>query len=205
MTRVCPAFRNGLVWAVLALSGIGGIGLEAQTLSGTALVAALQHGGYVMVMRHASSPAVLPDARTANPDNVSRERQLDDMGKAAADAMGRALKTLKIPVGEVMASPAYRTRETVRRLGVSSPRLLQEIGDNAPGMQPVTAAQTAWLRDRVRRLPSGTNALIVTHSPNISGAFPEFGTLAEGEALVFGRNGQVVARLPIGEWPRLAP
>lgn len=50
----------------------------AQTLSGQALVAALREGGYVIVMRHASSPREEPDERTANADNVNRERQLDD-------------------------------------------------------------------------------------------------------------------------------
>lgn len=50
---------------------------QAQTLTGGALVKALERGGYMIVMRHANSPRVAPDAPTANPDNVNRERQLD--------------------------------------------------------------------------------------------------------------------------------
>jgi hypothetical protein len=63
----------------------------AQTLSGPALVTALQRGGYVLVMRHASSPSAPPDEKTANADNVGRERQLDANGRATATAMGQAL------------------------------------------------------------------------------------------------------------------
>ena len=40
---------------------------SAQTLSGEALVKALRQGGYVIVMRHASSPREAPDKQTANP------------------------------------------------------------------------------------------------------------------------------------------
>ena len=60
----------------------------AQMLSGEALITALQGGGYVIVMRHASSPRQAPDVETANPDNVNRERQLDEPGRRDAIAMG---------------------------------------------------------------------------------------------------------------------
>jgi hypothetical protein len=57
---------------------------SAQTLSGAALVNALKQGGYVIVMRHASSPAVPPDKEHANADNTKLERQLDAAGRAGA-------------------------------------------------------------------------------------------------------------------------
>ncbi len=73
----------------------------AQTLSGEALVKALRQGGYVLVMRHASSPREAPARESANPDNVKVERQLDDTGRATATAMGQALRDLRIPIGTV--------------------------------------------------------------------------------------------------------
>src|SRR5438270_3919983 len=85
----------------LLLAGIA----HAQTLSGEALVKALRQGGYVILMRHASSPREAPDKQTANPDNVKPERQLDQEGRTTATAMGKALRDLKIPVGEVLSSP----------------------------------------------------------------------------------------------------
>ena len=43
---------------------------QAEPLSGTALVTALRQGGYVLLMRHASSPPTPPTAGTAEHDNT---------------------------------------------------------------------------------------------------------------------------------------
>ncbi len=72
-------------------------------------------------------------------------------------------------------------------------------------MQGGTEAQAAWLRKAVTQFPSGTNTLLITHLPNISGAFPQLEPApADGEALVFDSNG-VLARIKIEEWPRMRP
>jgi hypothetical protein len=82
---------------------------NAQSLQGEALIRALRQGGHVIVMRHASSPREAPDPKTSNPDNVNRERQLDETGRATATEMGKALHELKIPIGIVLTSPTYRS------------------------------------------------------------------------------------------------
>src|SRR3981189_2199503 len=87
---------------------------QAQTLSGEALVKALRQGGYVIVMRHTSSPRAVPDKQTANVDNVKPERQLDEEGRVTAITMGKALRDLQIPIGDVLSSPTYRALETVK-------------------------------------------------------------------------------------------
>jgi phosphohistidine phosphatase SixA len=181
---------------------------HAQTLSGTELVKALRHGGYVILMRHASSPREAPDKKTASPDNVSAERQLDEEGRITAEAFGKALRRLKIPIGDVLTSPTYRALETVRIAGLRNPRPEGELGDNGQSMSGGTEAQAAWLRKRVTQFPAGTNTLLVTHLPNITRAFPQLGeSPADGEALVFGPDGKggahVIARVKIDEWPRM--
>ena len=98
-------------------------------LSGTALVNALRRGGYVIVMRHASSPATPPDKEHANPDNLKLERQLDEAGRAGATAMGNALRGMKIPIGSVLTSPAYRALETVKFAGLRDSRPVEQLGD----------------------------------------------------------------------------
>lgn len=77
----------------------------AQMLAGARLVEALQRGGYVIVMRHASSPLEPPTKEAANPDNPGDERQLDARGMATATEMGKAIRALNIPIGEVCAAP----------------------------------------------------------------------------------------------------
>ncbi len=176
---------------------------HAQQLQGDALVKALRQGGYVIVMRHASSPREVPDKTAANPDNTKPERQLDPEGRASATAMGKALRDLKIPIGTVLTSPTYRALETIRYAQFGQPQAVPELGDNGQSMQGGTEAQAAWLRKRVTELPKGANTLIVTHMPNMSRAFPEStSNLADGEALIFGPSG-VVARVKIEEWTRL--
>ena len=182
---------------------------HAQALHGKALVNALQKGGYVILMRHASSPRELPDKKTADPDNTKPERQLDEGGRNTAVAMGNAFRELKIPVGKVLSSPTYRALETVRLAQFGVAQTFPELGDNGQSMQAAKADQAAWLRKQVAQFPKGTNTIIVTHLPNIEGAFPQLASgLADGEALIFGSDGKAGAvlagRVKIEEWPTMA-
>ena len=193
-----------MIRAFLPISLLLASSVHAQQLQGEPLVKALKQGGYVIVMRHASSPREVPDKSTANPDNVKPERQLDQEGRASATAMGKALRDLKIPVGTVFTSPTYRAQETLRYAQLARAQAVPELGDNGQSMQGGTQAQAEWLRKKVTEFPKGTNTLLVTHMPNMSRAFPEStANLADGEALVFGPAG-VVARIKIEEWPKLA-
>jgi phosphohistidine phosphatase SixA len=193
-----------LIAGIMLLAGVA----HAQTLHGEALVKALRQGGYVIVMRHASSPRDAPDPKTANADNVKRERQLDAEGRASATAMGQALQDLKIPIGEVLTSPTYRALESVRYAKLGDPKPVAELGDNGQSMQGGTQAQASWLQKRVTQFPAGTNTVLVTHFPNLTGAFPQMAAgVADGEALVFGPDGiggaALVARVKIEEWPAM--
>jgi phosphohistidine phosphatase SixA len=179
------SMRIRFVGLLLLLSA--GVSSQAQTLTPAQLLPALQKGGQVIVLRHASSPRAVPDKATANPDNTTPERQLDEGGRNTAIAMGRALRELKIPVGDVLSSPTYRALETIRLAQLPTPRTYTELGDGGQSMQAVGAAEGQWLRGQVALLPTGTNTVIVTHFPNINAAFPEHAKgLADGEALVFG-------------------
>ena len=183
----------------------------AAALAGKDLTAALQRGGYVILMRHASSPATPPDPAQADPDNLHHERQLDEVGRTSARAMGDALQRLRIPIGEVLSSPTYRALETARLAGLGPAQPDAQLGDAGHSMTAdPSGSRGAWLRGRVARAPkAGTNTLIITHAPNIREAFPSEGAdLADGEALIFrpdGRGGaSLVARVKIQDWPRLA-
>ena len=181
---------------------------QGQALSSQALVSALRQGGNVIVMRHASSPMMPPDKQTANPDNVKLERQLDAKGRADAIAMGGALRDLEIPIGEVLTSPTYRALETVRFALLANPHAYEELGDGGQSMQGVAEAHAAWLRDKVSQAPSvRMNTMIVTHMPNLARAFPAWGAVAEGEAMILrpdGKGGsELLGRIKIEDWLRL--
>jgi hypothetical protein len=196
------------------------IGLSALIASGTAyageptnatLVNSLQKGGYVLLMRHASSPAAAPDKRIADKDNTKRERQLDEIGRLSARDMGDTIKKLHIPVGEILSSPTYRALETVKLARLSTPQTFRELGDGGASMSPqAVAAWTSWLKAKVAARPRpGTNTIIVTQMPNIASAFPiEAKGMSNGEALVFLPDAKgavtLVAHIKIEEWPALA-
>src|SRR5215471_10654552 len=183
-------------------------GARGQTLSGVALVKALRTGGYVIVMRHTSSPQKPPDKQTTNPDNVNLERQLDQEGRTTAIAMGKALRDLKIPIGNVLTSPTYRALETVKYAQLGNPQTHAELGDNGQSMQGGTEAQALWLQKQVTEFPKSTNTIVVTHFPNMTRAFPKDAAgVADGEALIFGSDGKgganLVTRIKIEEGPQI--
>jgi phosphohistidine phosphatase SixA len=193
----------------LAMVGLAVHAVQAQELSGGALVAALRKGGYVIVMRHASSPRETPSKETAKPDNTTLERQLDEAGRATATAMGKALRDLKIPIGEVRTSPTFRALETVKYAELGTTQTHAELGDRGQSMQGVSDADGAWLREKAAQVPKTANTVIVTHQPNIARAFPQVTGLSDGEALIFQPDGKgastLTARVKIEEWPALKP
>ena len=169
-------------------------------------VESLQQGGYVIVMRHASSPRQTPDADAARPGNENLERQLDEAGLRDAQAMGQALRELGIPLVEVATSPAFRAMETARALGVEEIDTYAELGSEDMRESPDSAAN--WLRSQAMDPVRDGNRLLITHTPNVRAAFPEHANgLEEGEALVFDPDGPgdpiLVGRMKIGDWANL--
>ena len=207
-----PALVSILGRCVLAAAAVSVVlaAAQAQSPSAAELANTLRQGGYVVVMRHANSPQTLPNATTATPGNTRLERQLNENGHKTAHAMGEALKTLRIPVGEVLASPTFRTRETVQDVGLGMPKTYNEIGDGSQGYELSSYEDGAqFMRTRVAEVPrAGTNTFIVTHLPNIEYAFGNaYSDVAEGEAVVFkpdGINWTAIGRITIDQWPRLA-
>ena len=122
--------------------------------------------------------------------------------------MGEAIRTLRIPIGKVLTSPTYRAMETVRLARLGSPTVVNDLGDGGQSMQGITEAQAAWLRSRVTETPRSGNTILVTHQPNLSRAFPDWGSsVADGETVILQPDGKggsaVLGRIPIEEWSRL--
>jgi phosphohistidine phosphatase SixA len=176
------------------------------------LVKALGQGGYVLVMRHASSPATPPTKSVADPENTGLERQLDEKGRKSAEAMGQAFRSLRIPVDEIFSSPTYRARETIKLAGFGAPKTVAELGDQGHSMARLNGPGPAtWLKAKAAEKPAaGHDTLIVTHMPNIAAAFPDDAAgLQDGETLVFKPDGRghasMVAKVPIEDWTNSVP
>jgi hypothetical protein len=95
----------------------------------------------------------------------------------------------------------------VKYAQLGTPQPVPELGDNGQSMQGGTEAQAAWLKKKVTEFSKGTNTILVTHFPNIRGAFPQLTDVADGESLVYGPDGKggamLLGRIKIEEWPSL--
>jgi phosphohistidine phosphatase SixA len=201
-------------FTILATAFIAALGLgsgRAQELDSSAAAAALRTGGYVIVMRHASSPGIEPDALDAAPGNIDLERQLDERGRRTATAMGESFRRLALPIGEILSSPRFRAMQTAELLQLGEAQPVPELGDDGQGMSRDAAGlRSAWLRAEAAEAPSpGTNRLMITHSPNMLGAFGAAAAgVDQGESLIIRPEGgaaRVIARIRIEQWTALAP
>lgn len=197
MTRTTKNSSLRLAY-VLAATALASSWAHAQQLSGDELVSELSGGGYVLVMRHATSPMEPPSPRQTAPGNVDGERQLNQDGRSQMTAMGYAFRELGLPVGQVLSSPAYRAIESAEYFGFGE---LMEDDGLAPDADP------GDLASKVAEAPAeGENRLIVTHRGNIVGAFGDahgIETIEDGESLVFrpGDDGaELVGRMTIKDW-----
>lgn len=209
MTSRRSLLRFGLVAVPICLLNWAAVAVMAgQTSSQDELINRLRQGGHILVMRHASSPREAPSKEVANADNTKLERQLDEAGRRGATVMGEAIRALRIPIGVVLTSPTYRAMETVKLARLDSPTAVNELGDGGQSMQGITEAQAVWLRGKVTEVPRSGNTILVTHQPNLSRAFPDWGsTVVDGETVVIRPDGSggisVVGRIKIDDWSQM--
>jgi phosphohistidine phosphatase SixA len=175
-------------------------------------VSALRQGGHVIVFRHGATHNDQADTDPLNLDNVAKQRQLNDAGRAKHKEIGEVFRKLKIPVGSVQTSKIYRAIETGKlmfpELTPQATIDLVEVGQvNTPVENNRRLAVIRKLAATVP--PAGTNAVIVTHRPNILDAFgKDWFDVKEAEASIFkpdGNSYKLVVRVQGDEWAKLAP
>jgi hypothetical protein len=176
-----------------------------DALSGPALLTALRRGGYVIYVRHTSTDFGQNDEGMTSYDDCTKQRNLTEQGRVEARAIGAAIAKLQIPIGDVLASPFCRTRETARLIfGRETPSLAVRGGP--------AATENADRYTDLRKLlstpvPRGVNLAIASHG-NPFRAVAGTPYLAEGEAAVIeprGKDGfRIVARITKDGWNALA-
>jgi hypothetical protein len=180
---------GALLLASLVVTTIGHAA-QPPSLEGKALVEALRAGGYNIYFRHVATDWSQSDDVGSRNDwldcDPARMRQLSDAGRDAAVAIGNAMRRLKIPVFEVLASPYCRTQETARLMAVG----------------PVEASTDVM---NLRAPQPGSNRVIVAHGNVAREATPAYPS--EGEGLVFkpGDDGEfyLVGRIEPEQWASL--
>ncbi len=172
-----------------------------RPLVGAELVDALREGGHVLYLRHARTPEDGTD-QPGSLGDCSRQRLLDDVGRADARALGEAVRSLGVPVGQVRASPMCRTVETAE-LAFGRATTHDALLTPTPDTRGRT---TRALRRLLRAEPDdGENTVLVGHLTNLrllSTASPD-----EGGTVVFRPDGEgfvLVGSVPPQGWQDLA-
>jgi len=169
------------------------------------LASALEHGGYVILLRHADTDKSKKDQPNLDLADCKTQRVLTSKGRMNARAIGQAVDKLNIPIGDVISSPLCRTLWTSE---LAFGHAEANPGLREPKMKnPETGkAAAAVLTPLISAVPmDGVDTVVVTHGFNIksvTGFQP-----AEGEAVIVkpGGNGNftVVGRLLSSQWGTL--
>ena len=179
----------------------------SQTVAPEEVLKTLRAGGYVIVVRHGATHADQADTDPLNLDNVAKQHQLNDKGRADARAVGDAFKAAGVPIGKSYSSRFFRAVETARLIGGKEPQATLDITEGGQVVSPnENNRRAAALRAMVGTVPkAGTNTLIVTHKPNILDALGrDWFEIREGEASIFQPTGDgkyvLVGRVQINQW-----
>jgi len=164
----------------------------------------LRQGGYVLLIRHGAvdnlSRSTSPDADF---DGCEGQYNLTDEGLAQVKQLGISLRKRKIPIGDVMASPLCRTRDTARiAFGAFqvSPLLEPLPESDLENRQQRIEAISRLIADHTGR----KNLVLITHQPNIDALTLE---VVEPSTIVVvkpdGKGGfKVMRKLSPKEWRR---
>jgi hypothetical protein len=156
----------------------------------------MKQGGYTMIWRHAETDWLTQDAPGSS--DRALQRNLTERGASDARAIGEMFKHARIPVGDVVASPMWRTRETAEfAFGRARIDTALRSLDRAPA-RAIIAVKPA----------KGTNRVLVTHhfiiEQNVPGVRP--GMVGEGEAVVVHPNAdgsvKLVSIVKLADWEK---
>ena len=177
--------------------------LLAQDGSADRAIDAARRGRVVLACRHGITGSQDEDEATLRYDDPSTQRRLSAEGEGQARDMAAAFRTLRVPVGEVIASPMQRARLTAELMfgRATLDSAWHTRGEDYSG----------WKRDRrLAQLGSAAqngNRIIVSHIGTMYSVIPSIqGRLEEGDCAVIrplgGTSFEVIGVVPWRAWLR---
>lgn len=180
--------------------------LSAEEMGVSALISALQQGGNVIYIRHASTESDYADQVTADPQNCATQRVLSEKGWHQARKIGGAFVRFDIPFNSVTSSQMCRAWKTAN---LAFGRYEKTSMLNFEKAEDYTDVQFAAMGDRVKpmlaaEIPEHTNRVIVGHDDPFeaaTGIYPE----PQGVAYVLKPDGNggfsVLGHIDPDAWP----
>jgi hypothetical protein len=87
---------------------------DTTELPADSLLKVLRQGGYTILLRHARTDRSVMDQPNYSNSDRSTQRNLNAAGVLDAKAIGDVIRSAKIPIGEIVSSPMFRTKETAQ-------------------------------------------------------------------------------------------
>jgi phosphohistidine phosphatase SixA len=160
---------------------------------------ALRKGGHVLLIRHTQAPGTFDPPGFVLSD-CSTQRNLSEQGRAQAKRLGELIRSMRVPVGQVLSSPWCRCMDTASlAFGASHVQTHAALGSPAQLSPEQRKANADTMRNEIQKASTKptVNRVFVTHMFNIQDITGE--NVAEGEILVVrdGPSGlNVVGRIP---------
>jgi phosphohistidine phosphatase SixA len=158
-------------------------------------------------MRHTSTEPVAPDPESFDVADCKTQRNLSELGREQARAIGAALPKLGVRISKVASSPYCRCLETARlAFGKVEISEALSVGDELSFEEK--HARAGEVRAMLATAPeAGTNAVLLTHTGTLLYSFG-LDSRPEGIAHVF-QPGPAGTSLYLGsltpaDWPHLA-
>ena len=151
------------------------------------LVAAIQDGNKVIYLRHGATNHEEID--TGRLGDRAGQRNLSQDGIRQAETLGRALRSLRVPLNEILTSPVFRARDTAElAFGAQEIQVTMDlVADEYAGAH--LKAMIEATRRHLRTLPGpGMNRVLIGHRTPLEMVtgrqFPD-SVLPEGAMAVF--------------------
>ena len=153
------------------------------------LLGELRQGGLVIYFRHGETGSAGADRPRAVMGDCSTQRNLNDAGRAQVARLGEDFRSLRIPVGKVLASEFCRCWQHAEAMFGKGGYAIDPRLSLPPSYPAVTDADRRTSNENLRALLSespaaGTNTVLISHGNNIlmlTGVHPN----TQGEAMIF--------------------
>jgi broad specificity phosphatase PhoE len=197
--------RRSLVLPTLALGAFTLPSIALEQSQGARAIEVARNGGVVIACRHAITDPTYENEMTLRFDDPTMQRRLSARGERQAEAIGSAFRVLRIPIGEVIASPMDRARRTAElmagRADLDSLWFTRGNNYGGPALQQ--------RRDVLGEPVAQGNRLIVSHVGTLNSVLPALRPqLEEGDCVVVrpadGGRYAVVEVVPWRAWLRAA-
>lgn len=186
--------------------------IKVLTTSRAEVLRPLQKGGYVLVFRHAAADVGSDQTNSTEANwwkscDSKLARQLNDQGKKEAEATGKALKNLEIPVSRVFSSEFCRCFTTADLMSIGMPT------QQTKELTYYVYEESKRYENTMKLVDSQTidakNTVVVGHT-GFSGTMPSPAPLSSlnwGDAGIFqllpGQSARYVTTVKVAEWTEL--